>query len=100
MCTQVPNLVRPRRLRPHRPREKAKACVLSTTSEQIGTASGGSGGQAPHRDAAFSPEEDLATLEGKVRASYNPLIGASKMKCPRGVPLENRTPFSIRGPLR
>jgi hypothetical protein len=64
LYTQVFNLVPPRRLRPHQPRLKAKACVLSTTSEQVGTAAGGSGGQASQRGAAFSPEEDLATLEG------------------------------------
>jgi hypothetical protein len=64
LWTRVLNLVPPRRMRPHRPRQKAKACVLSATSEQVGTAAGGSGGQASHRDAAFSPEEDLATLEG------------------------------------
>jgi hypothetical protein len=80
LYTQVLNLVPPRRLRPHRPRQKANVCVLSTTSEQVGTAAGGSGGQAPHRGAAFSPEEDLAALEGRVRASNNPLIGASKRK--------------------
>jgi hypothetical protein len=32
--------------------------------EQVGTAVGGSGGQACHRGAAFLPEKDLATLEG------------------------------------
>jgi hypothetical protein len=100
LWTQVLNLVPPRSLRPHRPRQKAKAGVLTATSEQVGTAAGGSGGQASHCGAAFSPEEDLATLEGEDRASNNPLIGANKMKCPRGVPLEERPPFSSRGPLR
>jgi hypothetical protein len=75
--------------------------VFAIHYERAGwTAPGGSGGQAPHRGAVFSPEEDLATLEGKVRASNNPLIGASKRKCRRGVPLEERQKFSIRGPLR
>jgi hypothetical protein len=46
---QVLNLVPPRKLRLHRPRRKAKASVLPTTSEQVGTAAGGSGGQASHR---------------------------------------------------
>jgi hypothetical protein len=97
MCTPVLNPVPRRKLRPRRPRQKAKACVLSATSLQVRTAAGGSGGQASHRGAVFSPEEDLATLEGKVRASNNALIGARKRKRPRGVPLEERTPFSSRG---
>jgi hypothetical protein len=60
----------------------------------------GSGGQASHRGAAFSPEEDLATLEGYVRASNNPLIGTNKRKCPRGVPIDERPPISNWRPLR
>jgi hypothetical protein len=46
--------------------------------------------------ARRSRQEDLATLEGKVRASNNPLIGGSKRKCPRGVPLEKRPPFGLK----
>jgi hypothetical protein len=38
LWTQVLNLVPPRRLRPQRPRQKAKAYVLPATSEEAGTA--------------------------------------------------------------
>jgi hypothetical protein len=57
LWTQVLHLVPLRSLRPHRPRQKTNACVLPATSEQVGTAAGGSGGQASQRGAAFLPEE-------------------------------------------
>jgi hypothetical protein len=55
------------------------AYVQPAASEQVVAAAGGSGYHASsRRGAAFSPEEDLAILEGYVRASNNPLKGANQ----------------------
>jgi hypothetical protein len=52
---------------------------MSAASEQVGTAAGGTGDLASFcRGAAFSPKEDLAILECRVRASNNPLKGANQ----------------------
>jgi hypothetical protein len=76
------------------------AYVNPAAHEQVEAAAGGSGGQASsRRGAAFSVEEDLAILEGYVRASNNPLKGANQkesafMECLRKEFLLNsRCPF-------